>query len=41
MRCSGVSPVASVSPLVDPMKISLTSGEGDVRAPSFYEESGR
>jgi hypothetical protein len=35
MRCSGVSPVASVSPQVKPMRISLTSGEGDVRLPSF------
>ena len=35
MRCSGVSPVASVSPQVKPMTISLTSGEGDVRLPSF------
>ena len=35
MRCSGVSPTASVSPLVYPMRISLTSGEGDVRVMSF------
>ena len=35
MRCSGVSPVASGSPQVKPMRISLTSGEGDVRVPSF------
>ena len=30
-----MSPAASVSPLVKPMRISLTSGEGDVRVPSF------
>ena len=35
MRCAGVSPVASVSQHVKPMRISLTSGEGDVRVPSF------
>ena len=35
MRCAGVSPVASVSPRVEPMRISLTSGEGDLRVPSF------
>ena len=35
MRCSGVSPAASVSPLVNPMRSSLTSGEGDVRVSSF------
>ena len=32
---SGVSPAASVSPLVNPTRISLTSGEGDVRVPFF------
>ncbi len=35
MRCSGVSPAVSVSPLVKPMRTSLTSGEGDLRVPSF------
>ena len=35
MRCSGVSPAASVSPLVNHMRISLTSGVDDVRVPSF------
>ena len=35
MCCSGVSPAVSVSPLVNPMRIFLTSGEGDVSAPSF------
>ena len=35
MRCAGVSPVASLSPLVKPMRTSLTSGKGDVRVPSF------
>jgi len=35
MRRSGVSPAASVSPLVKPMRISLISGEGDLRIPSF------
>ena len=35
MRCAGVSPVASLSPQVKPMRISLTSGEGDLRVPSF------
>jgi len=34
MRCSGVSPAVSVSPLVNPMRTSLTSGEGDLRLPS-------
>ena len=35
MRWSGVIPVASVSPLVNTTRVSLTSGEGDVRVPSF------
>ncbi len=35
MCCSGVSPAASVSPLVNPMRISLTSGEGYVSVSSF------
>ena len=35
MRSSGVSPAASGSPLVNPTRISLTSGEGDVRVPFF------
>ena len=35
MCCSGVSSAASVSPLVNPVRISLTSGEGDVSVPSF------
>ena len=35
MRCSGVSPAASVSPIVNPMSISLTSAEGGFRVPSF------
>ncbi len=35
MLCSGVSPLASVSPLVKPMRTSLTSGEGDLKIPSF------
>jgi len=35
MRGSGVSPAASASPLVNLMKISLTSGRGDVRFQSF------
>ena len=30
-----MSPAASVSPLVKPMRISLTLGEGDLRVPSF------
>ena len=30
-----MSPAASVSPLVNPMRISLTSGEGDARVPPF------
>ena len=37
MHCSGVSPAASVSPLVNPMRISLTSGKGDLRVPSFMK----
>ena len=35
MRYSGVSPAASVSPPVKRMRIVLTSGEGDLRIPSF------
>ncbi len=35
MRCSGVSPAALLSPLVNPIRISLTSGEGDLRVPSL------
>ena len=35
MRCSGVSPAASVSPLVKPVRISFTLGEGDLRVLSF------
>ena len=35
MRWPGESPSASVSPLVNPMRISMTSGEVDVRVPSF------
>ena len=35
MRCAGVSPAASVSPQVKPMRVSLTSGEGVLRIPSF------
>ena len=35
MRCAGVRPVTSVSPQVNPMRVSLTSGEGDLRVPSF------
>ena len=36
MRWAGESPGASVSPLVNPMRVSLTSGEGGVRVPSFH-----
>ena len=35
MRFAGVRFVASVYPQVKHMMISLTSGEGDLRAPSF------
>ncbi len=35
MRCAGVRHMASVSPQVKPMRISLTSGEGDLRIPFF------
>ncbi len=35
MRWPGESPLASVSPLMNPIRTSLTSGEGDVRAPPF------
>ena len=35
MHFAGVRPVASVSPHVKPMRVSLTSGEGDMRVPSF------
>ena len=35
MCCSGMSPATSVSPLVNPTRISLTLGEGDVIVPSF------
>ena len=35
MRCAGVSPVASVSPQVKPMRTSLISGEGDLKVSSF------
>jgi hypothetical protein len=37
MRCSGVSPELSVSPRVNPMRMSLTSGEADLRVPSFMK----
>ena len=33
MRWPGESPSAAVSPLMDPIRTSLTSGEGDVRIP--------
>ena len=35
MRCAGVRPVALVSPQVKPMRVSLTSEEGDLRVQSF------
>ncbi len=35
MRRAGDSPSAAVSPLVKPMRTSLTTREGDVKVPSF------
>ena len=38
LRWAGESPGAPVSPLVNPMRVSLTSGEGGVRVPSFQSK---